>query len=70
MTPTKAECSAGTYTFDQLDRRQGVADFSGGQITNDGGLILMAQIKQPYRISERSVACFEDQRPPIECGMR
>jgi hypothetical protein len=64
MTPTKTECSAETYAFGQLDRRQVVADFSGGQITNDGGLILIAQIDQHYRISERLAACFEDQRDP------
>jgi hypothetical protein len=62
MTPTKTECSAETYQFGQLDRRQVVADFSGGTITSDGGLILVAQIDQHYRISERVAECFADQR--------
>lgn len=62
MTPTKTECSAELYRFGQLDRRQVVADFSGGQITSDGGLILVAQLDQHYRISERVAACFTDQR--------
>jgi len=64
MTPTKTECSAQTYSFGQLDRRQVVADFSGGTITSDGGLILVAQIDQHYRISERVAECFADQRDP------
>jgi hypothetical protein len=64
MTPTKTECSAETYSFGQLDRRQVMADFSGGTITSDGGLILVAQIDQHYRISERVAACFADQRDP------
>lgn len=64
MTPTKTECNAQTYPFGQLERRQVVADFSGGQITSDGGLILVAQIDQHYRISERLGECFEDQRDP------
>lgn len=64
MTPTKTECSAETYQFGQLDRRQVVADFSGGQITSEGGLILVAQIDRHYRISERVAECFEDQREP------
>lgn len=64
MTPTKTECSAETYSFGQLDRRQVVAAFSGGTITSDGGLILVAQIDQHYRISERVAACFADQRDP------
>ena len=41
-----------------------VADFSGGQITTDGGLILVAQIDQHYRVSERLAECFDDQREP------
>lgn len=64
MTPTKTECSAQTYPFGQLDRRQVVADFSGGTITSDGGLILVAQIDQHYRMSERVAECFADQRDP------
>ncbi len=64
MTPTKTECNVQTYPFGQLERRQVVADFSGGQITSDGGLILVAQIDQHYRISERLGECFEDQRDP------
>jgi hypothetical protein len=64
MTPTKTECSAKPYAFGQLDRRQVVADFSGGQITTDGGLIFVAQVDKHYRISERLAACFGDQRDP------
>gem|GEM_PF-5022101 len=33
MTPLKTECNAETYSFGKLDRRQVVADFSGGPIT-------------------------------------
>ena len=64
MTPTKTECSAKTYAFEQLDRRRVVADFSGGQITTDGGLILVAQVDKHYRISKRLAECFGDQREP------
>ncbi|MGA7934348.1 MAG: IS1380 family transposase [Kovacikia sp.] len=62
MTPIKTQCSAQTYSFGQLERRQVVADFSGGQITSDGGLILVAEIDRRYRVSERVAACFADQR--------
>ncbi len=31
-------------------------------MTTDGGLILVAQIDQHYRISERLAGCFSDQR--------
>gem|GEM_PF-6042652 len=62
MAPLKTECNVETYSFGQLDRRQVLADFSGGQITNDGGLILIAQIDQQYQISERLACLFC--RPP------
>jgi hypothetical protein len=64
MTPTKTECSAETYSFGQLARRQVVADFSGGQLTSDGGLILVAEVDRRHRISERVAECFEDYRDP------
>jgi Transposase DDE domain group 1 len=62
MTPTKTECTAKPYAFGQIDRRQVVADFSGGQLTSDGGVILIAQLDQHYRISERLASCFNDGR--------
>ena len=64
MTPLKTECNPESYSFGKLDRRQVVVDFSGGHITNDGGLILIAQIDQQYQISDRLAACFDDQREP------
>jgi len=56
------ECSARTYRFDNLGRRQVVADFSGGSITSDGGLVFIAAIDQRTRLSERVAGCFSDQR--------
>ncbi len=41
MILTKTESQPGTYQFGQLGRRQVTADFSGGQITSDGGLVLI-----------------------------
>ena len=65
MTPTNTECNSTRFLFGQVDRRQVVADFSGGQLTTDGGLILIAQVDEHYRISERLAMCFTDQRDPI-----
>lgn len=64
MLPTKIESQPGTYHFGQLGHRQVIADFSGGQITSDGGLVLIAQFDQHYRITERFARCFEDHRDP------
>jgi Transposase DDE domain group 1 len=62
MTPPKTECSAKSYAFGSLSGRQVVADFSGGQLTTDGGVILIAQVDAHYRLSERLASCFSDNR--------
>ncbi len=64
MVTTKTESQPGTYHFGQIGRRQVVADFSGGQITSDGGLVLVAQLNRHYHITERFAECFEDHREP------
>jgi Transposase DDE domain group 1 len=62
MTPPKTECTAKSYAFGSLSGRQVVADFSGGQLTTDGGVILIAQVDAHYRLSERLASCFSDSR--------
>ncbi|MBV8887525.1 MAG: IS1380 family transposase [Chroococcidiopsidaceae cyanobacterium CP_BM_RX_35] len=64
MVPTKTDSQPGTDHFGQLGRRQVTADFSGGQITSDSGLVLIAQLDWHYRITERFARCFEDYRDP------
>ena len=39
-----------------------MANFSGGQLTTDAGVILIAQLDQHYRISEQLSGCFSDGR--------
>jgi hypothetical protein len=56
------ECTARTYQFDNLGRRQVVTDFSGGSITSDGGLVFIAAVDQRTRLSERVAGCFSDYR--------
>lgn len=56
------KCISRTYPFNSIGRRQVIADFSGGAITSDGGLVLIAAVDQRTRISERVAACFSDQR--------
>ncbi|MBV8884623.1 MAG: transposase [Chroococcidiopsidaceae cyanobacterium CP_BM_RX_35] len=62
MTSTSIKFSPITYHFGQLGRRQVISDFSGGQITSDSGLLLIARLDQHYRITERFAGCFEDHR--------
>lgn len=50
--------------FDALERRPIVAEFKGGHISPDGGLLLIQQVDQCYGISERIASCFSDHRDP------
>ena len=40
------------------------ADFSGGHITSDGGLLLSAQAANQMQLFERLAECFNDHRNP------
>ncbi len=62
MSPTQTECTSSSYDFGRLGKRQLLADFSGGDLTSDGGLLLIREIDNLYRISERLSECFTDHR--------
>ncbi len=62
MAPTQTECNLPSYGFGHLSHRQIIANFSGGELTSDGGLLLIREIDQLYRISERLSECFTDHR--------
>lgn len=48
--------------FDDLGSRSVQADFSGGQLSSDGGALLLRQVDRRFGISRRLAACFEDVR--------
>ena len=62
MAPTQTECNLPSYEFGRLKKRKLTASFSGGDLTSDGGLLLIREIDQLYRISERLSDCFTDHR--------
>jgi hypothetical protein len=62
MPPIQTECTSTSYTFGRVSQRKLVADFSGGDLTSDGGLLLIREIDHLYRISERLAECFTDRR--------
>jgi len=41
-----------TFGFGKLEQRQ-ILDLSGGSITSDAGLVLIAQLDKQYRITQR-----------------
>lgn len=62
MTSLNTECTPKSYEFGRLDGRQILTDFKGGEMTQDGGLILISALDQQLGLSERLADCFTDQR--------
>jgi hypothetical protein len=50
--------------FDALGPRQVLASFDGGDISSDGGALLLRQVEQVTGILRRFAACFTDHRDP------
>src|ERR1700719_4123494 len=69
MTPTKGspmttECNSSYIDFPILGSRQVLADFNGGDITSDGGALLLRSTEQLTAIIGQFAACFRDHRNP------
>ena len=51
--------------FQDLGARKVVADFSGGTLSSDGGVLLVRQVDLSLGLTRRLADCFEDVRNPI-----
>ncbi|MDJ0862881.1 MAG: IS1380 family transposase [Gammaproteobacteria bacterium] len=58
------ECNPEQLHFDSLGRREVVAKFDGGQISSDGGALLLREVEQRTGILESFSRCFTDYRDP------
>jgi hypothetical protein len=58
------DCNDEPLLFQDLGRRQVVADFSGGTLSTDGGALLLRQADHRLGLSRALAACFDDQRDP------
>jgi len=58
------QCSESSFEFQPLGNRGVVAKFDGGDITSDGGGLLLRQVEQRTGIVRQFAACFEDRRDP------
>ena len=57
-------CNGQRFLFQGLGRREVVAEFNGGRISSNGGLLLLREVDRRRRIVERFSECFEDARAP------
>ena len=56
------ECSEGSFEFQGPGRREIVGRFDGGDITSDGGVVLLGEVERQTGILEQFSYCFEDHR--------
>lgn len=58
------ECSAPSLSFQAADGREIIARFDAGQLSTDGGLLLLGELDQRLGITNRFAECFHDARDP------
>ena len=59
-----ATASPQTLSLGHLNRREIVGDFNGGDISTDGGVLLLSHVDKHYGITRRVAECFTDHRDP------
>jgi hypothetical protein len=58
----KTECIAAQLEFQGLGRRRVEGGFDGGHLSSDAGALLLRELDQRLRVTERFAACFTDYR--------
>jgi hypothetical protein len=58
------ECNSAYLDFPRLGPRQVLADFDGGDISSDGGVLLLRKTEELTSIIRQFAACFTDHRDP------
>ncbi len=62
MTPIFPYYIPNKLNFGTVKGRKVVADFSGGQITSDAGIVLIAELDKKLKITAKFAECFQDYR--------
>lgn len=58
------ECSELTFAFHPLGGREVVGGFAGGDISSDGGALLLREVERNTGVVRRFAGCFTDYRNP------
>jgi len=56
------ECTTEKLIFEGAGRRRVEADFSGGQVSSDGGVLVLREADRRIELTERLAECFVDYR--------
>ena len=62
MTPSSTHFFHSQLNFGNLEGRKVIANFEGGRITSDGGIVLLAELDKKLKITARFAQCFRDYR--------
>ena len=64
MTPKPTKRIGNQFNFGSFKGRKVIADFTGGKITSDAGIVLLAELDKKLKITEKFAKCFRDHRDP------
>src|ERR1700752_4248771 len=62
---SRTDCRNQPLLFQDLGPRKVVADFSGGTLSSDGGVLLLRQVDLALGLTWRLAQCFGDQRQQV-----
>ena len=51
MTPSSTDCLLNQFNFGSIKGRKVIANFEGGRITSDAGIVLMAELDKKLKIT-------------------
>jgi hypothetical protein len=57
---SSTQCQQGSFQFQDHGSRQVVADFTGGQLSSDGGVLLLRELDRGLGLTRQVAACFQD----------
>src|SRR5688572_8617441 len=60
----QTECKSERLIFQACGKRDVMAEFNGGTITSDGGVLLLSQVEAKRKIIKQFADCFTDHRAP------
>ncbi|MDF0489004.1 IS1380 family transposase ISSp1 [Sphingomonas sp. S2M10] len=69
-TPAGSDDSAPGFSFPAVGGKKITAEFDGGRLTSDGGVLLLAQAERAMGICRRLAACIADPRDPTRVTHR
>ena len=62
MPPSSTKYISNQLNFGSIKGRKVIANFTGGKITSDAGIVLLAELDRKLKITEKFAQCFQDYR--------